>query len=99
MVYRTGLPDIELAVEVGVQVAKRFEPSGRIVPSTLPGAEVAATVHAGTAAEIGAAHDAVRDWCTAQGRRPAGVSWEIYGHPDPATGHFDVAVYWELESA
>jgi len=25
-----------------------------------------------------------------------GVSWEIYGDPDPQTGHFDVAVYWQL---
>jgi hypothetical protein len=25
-----------------------------------------------------------------------GVSWEIYGDPDPRTGDFDVAVYWEV---
>lgn len=26
----------------------------------------------------------------------ADVRWEIYGDPDPKTGHFDVAVHWEL---
>jgi hypothetical protein len=25
-----------------------------------------------------------------------GPHWEIYGDPDPSTGHFDVDVYWSL---
>src|ERR1700680_3251976 len=96
MLYRTGLSDVEVAVEVGVQVTKSFEAAGRVVPSTLPASEAATTVHAGMPSEIGAAHDAVRAWCSAQGRELTGVSWEIYGDPDPQTGHFDVAVYWQL---
>ena len=96
MLYRRGLPGVEVAVEVGVQVTESFEPAGRVVPSTLPAGEAAATVHAGTPAEIGAAHDAVRAWCSAQRRQLTGVSWEIYEDPDPQTGHFDVAVYWQL---
>ena len=58
--------------------------------------EAAATVHTGTSSEIGAAHDAVLAWCAAQRRELTGVRWEIYGDPDPHTGHFDVAVYWQL---
>ena len=50
----------------------------------------------GTPSEIGAAHDAVVAWCSAQRRKLTGVRWEIYGDPDPLTGHFDVAVYWQL---
>ena len=96
MLYRHNVPDVEVAVEVGVQVTGSFEAAGRVVPSTLPGAEAATTVHAGAPAEIGAAHSAVRAWCSAQGRAVTGVSWEIYGDPDPQTGHFDVAVYWQL---
>ena len=96
MLYRTGIPGVEVAVEVGVQVSDSFEAAGRVVPSRLPAAEAAATVHTGTPAEIGAAHDAVRTWCSAQRRKLTGVRWEIYGDPDPQTGHFDVAVYWEL---
>jgi effector-binding domain-containing protein len=96
MLYRNGLPGIELAVEIGVQVTKSFEAAGHVVPSTLPATEAATTVHAGPPAEIGATHDAVRAWCAAEGRELTGVSWEIYGDPDPKTGHFDVAVYWEL---
>lgn len=96
MLYRTGLPEFQVAVEVGVQVTRRFEATGRVVPSTLPVGEAATTVHRGAPASIGAAHDAVKAWCSAHGRDLTGVSWEIYGDPDPQTGHFDVAVYWEL---
>jgi effector-binding domain-containing protein len=96
MLYRSGLPESEVAVEVGVQVTKSFDATRRGVPSTLPAGEAAATVHAGTPAEIGAAHDAVLAWCSAQRRELTGVRWEIYGDPDPQTGHFDVAVYWQL---
>jgi effector-binding domain-containing protein len=96
MLYRRDLPGVEVAVEIGVQVTKAFEAAGRVVPSTLPACEAAATVHVGTPAEIGAAHAAVRAWCAAQGREVTGLSWEIYGDPDARTGHFDVAVYWQL---
>jgi effector-binding domain-containing protein len=96
MVYRRTTSDVEVAVEVGVQVTHSFEARGRVVPSTLPTAEVARTVHAGTPQEIGAAHAAVLAWCDAQHRKVTGVSWEIYGDPDTQTGHFDVAVYCEL---
>jgi hypothetical protein len=61
----------------------------------LPG-DVTMTVHTGGPAEIGAAHAAVRAWCSAHGRAMTGISWEIYGDPDPRTGHFDVEVYWQL---
>lgn len=96
MVYTRNVPGVEVAVEVGVQVTGSFEAVGRVVPSTLPATEVATTVHTGSPAEIGAAHAAVRAWCSAQRRGLTGVSWEIYGDPDPGTGHFDVAVYWQL---
>jgi len=96
MVYRANIAEVELAVEVGVQVVSSFEAVGRVVPSVLPGSRVATTVHTGTPAEIGAAHAAVRAWCAEQHWNLSGLSWEIYGDPDPRTGHFDVAVYWQL---
>ena len=96
MVYRNGVSGVEVAVEVGVQVTQSFETAGRVVPSTLPAGEAAVTVHTGTASAIGEAHDAVVAWCSAQRRELTGVRWEIYGDPDPKTGHFDVAVYWQL---
>jgi effector-binding domain-containing protein len=96
MLYRHNVPGVEVAVEVGVQVTGSFQAADRVVPSTLPAVEAATTLHAGTPAQIGAAHAAVRARCSAQRRELTGVSWEIYADPDPLTGHFDVAVYWQL---
>jgi hypothetical protein len=95
MLYRNGVPGVEAAVEVGVQVTRSFKPAGRVVPSTLPEG-AAATTTAATPAELGAAHSAVRAWCSAHRRAMTGVSWEVYGDPDPDSGNFDVAVYWQL---
>ncbi len=97
--YKGNAGGVGLAVEVGVQVAGSFEAAGRVVPSRLPAGEAARTVHSGPPAEIGAAHDAVRSWCSQQGRELTGVSWEVYGDPDRATHHFDVTVYWQLQTA
>jgi len=96
MLYRHNIRGVEVAVEVGVQVTGAFPTSSRVVPSTLPAAETATTIHVGTPAQISEAHAAVRAWCSAQRREVTGVSWEIYGDPDPKTGHFDVAIYWQL---
>jgi effector-binding domain-containing protein len=96
MLYRNGPAEGEVAGEIGVQVTKSFNGTGRVVPSTLPASEAAATVHTGTPPQIGAAHDAVLAWSAAQRRELTGVRWEIYGDPDPQSGHFDVAVYWQL---
>jgi hypothetical protein len=95
MLYRHNVPGVEVAVEIGVQVTGSFEPSGRVVPWMLPAVE-AATTRAATTADIGAAHAAVRAWCAAEGREVTGVSWEIYGDPDPQSGTVEVAVFWEL---
>ncbi len=96
VVYRRDIPDVEVAVEVGVQVTRSFKGSGRGVPSTLPAGAVATTVHAGLPAHIEEAHAAVKAWCAVRGHPLTGVAWEIYGDPDPETKHFDTKVYWEL---
>jgi len=95
MLYRHNIPGVEVAVEVGVQVSGSFNAAGRVVPSTLPAVE-AATTSVGTTADIGAAHAAVRAWCAAHGRDMSGVSWEIYGDPEPRNGNVEVAVFWAL---
>lgn len=92
MLYKDGVPN----VEVGVQVNDVFDPVGRVVASTLPGGLVATATHIGPITEIGDTHQAVREWSEANGYRLAGPSWEIYGDPDPATGNFDVDVFWSL---
>jgi effector-binding domain-containing protein len=82
MLYRSDLPD----VEVGVQVEGPFAPSGRVVPSELPGGRVATAVHRGSYHELGATHAAVRTWCAAHDVALTSTRWEIYGdwRDDPA---------------
>jgi effector-binding domain-containing protein len=92
MLYKDHVPN----VEVGVQVSGSFDPAGDVVPSALPGGLVATATHTGPIAAIGDTHQAVREWSTANGYRLAGPVWEIYGDPDPSSGHFDVQVFWSL---
>jgi effector-binding domain-containing protein len=92
MLYKDDAPN----VEVGVQVSGSFAPAGHVVASTLPGGLVATATHTGPIATIGDTHRAVGEWSRANGYRPAGPRWEIYGDPDPGTGHFDVDVFWSL---
>jgi effector-binding domain-containing protein len=94
MLYKDDVP----RVEVGVQVSRSFEPAGQVVASALPGGPAATATHSGPIARIGDTHRAVRDWSNANGYRLAGPYWEIYGDPDPTTGHFDVEVFWSLEA-
>ena len=82
MLYRDDVPN----VEVGVQVAGPFEPTGRVVPSLLPAGEVASTVHRGPYDALEEAHVALKAWCQSHRHALTKVRWEIYGdwHEDPA---------------
>lgn len=94
MLYKDDGPN----VEVGVQVNAGFDSVGHVVASTLPGGLVATATHTGPVAKIGDTHKAVCEWSKANGYQLAGARWEIYGDPDPSTGHFDVEVFWSLEA-
>lgn len=92
MLYKDQRPD----VEVGVLVARPFEPQGRVISSFLPGGDVATGVHRGDYATLGAAHDAVREAAAARGRELAGPCWEIYGHGGEDPSELETEIYWLL---
>ncbi len=75
MLYWDDVPDVEVGVELSISCPL----TGRVVASALPAGQVAMTVHHGAYSSLGAAHQAVLDWCAAQGRRPTGPRWEVYG--------------------
>ena len=89
---RSGCPNAMLFlddvphVEVGVVLERPCPLTGRVTASELPAGRVAVTVHRGPYAGLAAAHEAVADWCRAQGRQLAGPRWEVYGphRDDPA---------------
>jgi effector-binding domain-containing protein len=72
--------DGSIRIEVGVELLGPFVEDGNVVRSATPDGSIASTTHFGPYRGLGAAHDAVRQWCTANNRRLTGPNWEIYGH-------------------
>jgi effector-binding domain-containing protein len=97
MLYKDDAP----TVEVGAEVSGPFAGNGRVVPSTLPAGRAARTVARGgpTPHGLAKAHNAVLEWCNANGHALTRVRWEIYGHwledQDPA--QFETEIYWLLQ--
>lgn len=82
-----------IAIEVGVLVADSTPVlQAPVVYSSLPAGRVATTTHWGAYDELSAAHEAVRDHCSATGVELTGRNWEIYGHwsDDPHRRRTDV---------
>lgn len=73
----------DIRLEVGVELQGSFVEQGEVVRSATPAGEVASATHFGPYRGLGAAHDAVRQWCKTNNRRLAGPNWEIYGHWQP----------------
>ena len=88
--------DGSIRLEVGVELDGDLPPDSDVVRSATPAGPAANAVHFGPYGRLGEAHEAIRRWCAANGRRPAGPSWEVYGHwqeawnPDPSQIRTDV---------
>lgn len=72
--------DSAINLEVGVECADALPEDGDVVRSATLAGRVALVTQLGPYAGLGGAHDAIRRWCAERGERPAGPSWEIYGH-------------------
>lgn len=89
----------ELDVAFGVGVRAPFAAVGAVQPTPLPVGEVATTTHWGNYAKLAGAHDAITEWCRTHGRRPAGASWEVYGHWTEDESQLRTDVFYLLEPA
>ena len=72
--------DDQINLEVGVELEHPFAGHGEVIGSSLPSGDVATAVHFGPYNQLGAAHQAIRSWCTMRGYALAGPNWEIYDH-------------------
>ena len=72
--------DDGIRVEIGAEVNAPFAEQGELVRSATPGGTIASVTHLGPYDRLGAAHQAVQDWCKARNHRLAGPKWEIYDH-------------------
>ena len=75
---RMDMTGDEFDLEVGFPVAEPIEPSGRVVPSTLPGGDVATVLHTGPYDEVPPAYAAIGAWIAEHGYVSAGAPWEAY---------------------
>ena len=96
VIYRRGTGG-DLVIDAGVEVPDGFTARGEVRPVDTPAGEAAATAHYGDYAALSGAYGALEQWCAENGRRPAGINWEVYGDwdDDPARRRTDV--YFLLE--
>jgi effector-binding domain-containing protein len=81
-----------LTIDAGVETFTDFAGHGEVRPVQTPSGDVAMTAHYGEYSQMAPAYAALERWCAANGRRPAGVNWEVYGDwdDDPAKRRTDV---------
>jgi effector-binding domain-containing protein len=72
--------DCTIRLEVGVEMIESIPEEEDVVRSATPAGRVASVVHFGPYQQLGVAHQAIRDWCSAHNVQLAGPNWEIYGH-------------------
>jgi effector-binding domain-containing protein len=75
--------DGTIRLEVGVELLGPFTEHGEVVLSGTPAGAIASATHIGPYGGLGAAHNAIHQWCKANNHNLAGPSWEIYGHWQP----------------
>jgi effector-binding domain-containing protein len=75
--YHHENPSI-MPVDFGVEVTRQFDGEGDVACVTTPSGEAAVVVHHGPYAKLGAAHQALHQWCGANGRTIGAYSLEIY---------------------
>jgi len=95
------MKDGQFHVEAGIPLVEPADGEGEIEAATLPGGDVASTVHTGPYSALGQAHEAVRSWAAENGREPVGGSWEVYltdPGEEPDENNWKTAVFLALKS-
>jgi effector-binding domain-containing protein len=76
--YHHESPGI-MPVDFGVEVVRPFVGEGDVACVTTPAGEAAEVIHRGPYVKLAAAHQALHQWCAANGRTVGAHSLEIYG--------------------
>ena len=96
-IYRSATAD-QLTVDFCVGVRAPFVAVGAVVPLETPHGVAAMTTHRGEYGRLGEANAAILAWCRANVRRPAGPSWEVYGHWQADPAQLRTEVYYLLKA-
>jgi effector-binding domain-containing protein len=89
----------EVDVAFGVGVTAPFAATGNVQPTALPSGTVATTTHWGNYAGLGAAHNAIIEWCGRHGHALTGTRWEIYGHWTDDESALRTDVFYLIEAS
>lgn len=95
--HQPARPGAPILCDFGVEVTRTFETAGEVYATATPGGEAAVAVYRGPYNRMSDAHDAIREWIAANGREPAGRSWEIYGDPTPDPADTETTVVYLLK--
>ena len=76
--YHHDSPAI-MPIDFGVEVTRPFAGEGDVKCVTTPVGEAAVVLHRGPYTKLAAAHQALHQWCVANGRTIGAHSLEIYG--------------------
>ena|SRR5579859_2179034 len=68
-----------MPIDFGVEVTRPFASEGDVTCVTTPGGEAAVVLHRGPYTKLAATHQALHQWCAANGRTIGAHSLEIYG--------------------
>lgn len=71
--------------EVGLTIGRAIEPSGRVMPGTLPGGRLAFTVYHGGYERLGSAWGDFVQWMEENGHQPGEQLWEHYATNEDGT--------------
>jgi effector-binding domain-containing protein len=69
--------------EIGLPIAARIEPQGRVKPGELPALTAARTVYHGDYEGLGTAWGELMSWIEAEGHVAASSLWEVYLEESP----------------
>jgi effector-binding domain-containing protein len=67
-----------MPIDFGVEVVRPFVGEGEVACVTTPADEAAVVLHRGPYSKLSGAHQALHQWCAANGRTIGGHSLEIY---------------------
>jgi effector-binding domain-containing protein len=86
-----------LRIDAGVEALTGFADRGEVRHVSTPSGEAATVAHYTEYSAMAPAYAALESWCAGNGRRPTGVSWEVYGDwaEDPAELRTDIYVLLE----
>jgi effector-binding domain-containing protein len=96
-----GPPAETADLEVGFVVDQEIEPSGDVLPSSLPGGRAARVIHAGPFDQLGSSWEGLREWIGAEGLKAGRVIWEVYltePSPDMDPQDLRTELNWTLET-